>query len=62
MYRQMHEDGEGNLGLKPEDTLIGRSLFAQARRIKGLIDRVSAETLLDYGSGKGRSMIRLLSR
>ncbi len=53
LYRDMHEKGETFLGLSPEKTYSGKSLFPQARRIKRLIDRTKAQTILDYGSGKG---------
>jgi len=54
MYRDMHQRGERFLGLAPEATFTGRSLEKEAPRIKRLIDRTGALTLLDYGSGKGR--------
>lgn len=50
----MHEKGEAFLGLSPEQTYPGRSLLPQAKRIKRLIDRTGARTILDYGSGKGK--------
>lgn len=54
LYRTMHEEGERFLGIAPEDTFPGSSLPPQAERIKRLIKRTGARTLLDYGSGKGR--------
>lgn len=54
MYRQMHQMGEQFLGTPPEDTFPGLSLKPQAGRIKDLIIRTGAQTILDYGCGKGR--------
>jgi hypothetical protein len=53
MYMQLHEHGEQLLGLPPEDTFSGLSLIPQAVRVKALIERTGAYTILDYGSGKG---------
>lgn len=53
MYRSMHTDGEKFLGIPPEETFPGHSLLPQAGRIKEMIMRHGAKTLLDYGSGKG---------
>jgi len=52
-YRQMHEQGEPNLGIAPEDTFPGKSLAPQAGHIRRLIGLTGAATILDYGSGKG---------
>ena len=52
-YRCMHTEGEKFLGLPPERTFPGQSLFAQAGRIKDMILSHSARSVLDYGSGKG---------
>jgi hypothetical protein len=54
LYRAMHENGETFLGIPPADTFPGFSLAPQAERIKHLIERTKALTILDYGSGKGR--------
>ena len=54
MYRQLHEEGEKHLGMPPEKTFNGMSLVPQITRIKGLIERTEARTILDYGSGKGQ--------
>lgn len=54
MYRQMHRQGERFLGTPPEQTFPGFSLDAQIGRIKDLITRTGAQTILDYGCGKGR--------
>jgi len=53
LYRTMHEQGEAFLKMPPEMTFPGSSLPPQAGRIKTLIERTGARTLLDYGSGKG---------
>lgn len=53
MYRQMHEQGEIQSGLPAEQTFNGMSLLPQLARIKSLIARTSANTVLDYGCGKG---------
>lgn len=53
MYREMHFEGEKFLGIPPEKTFPGQSLPPHAYRIKILIDKYGASTLLDYGCGKG---------
>ena len=53
MYRTMHRVGDVAHGLSAEQTFPGRSLPRQAHRIKPLIARTQAKTILDYGSGKG---------
>jgi len=53
-YRDMHLNGERHLGVPAAQTFDGRSLRPQAQRIKTLIDATGAQTLLDYGSGKGQ--------
>jgi len=52
-YAILHANGEKNLDLPPEQTFPGQSLVPQVVRIKRLIDLTDAETILDYGSGKG---------
>ena len=52
-YHCMHTEGEKFLGLPPERTFPGQSLFAQAGRIKDMILRHGARSILDYGAGKG---------
>ncbi len=49
----MHVEGERFLGISAEKTFPGKSLIPQAPRIKTMIARHGAETILDYGSGKG---------
>lgn len=53
-YQYMHEHGEKRLGIPPELTFAGQSLPRQAPYIKQLIRRTAAQSILDYGSGKGR--------
>lgn len=52
-YRDMHLHGARQQGVPASKTFDGRSLKRQAARIKRLIDRTAARTILDYGSGKG---------
>ena len=54
LYRTMHREGEKFLGMQPEDTFPGKSLMPQVHRIKALVDKTGAQTVLDYGSGKGK--------
>ena len=54
LYRRMHEEGERFLHLAPQDTFAGVSLPPQAARVKRLIERAEAQSILDYGAGKGR--------
>lgn len=44
-YRRMHVSGQ--------EIFAGKSVFFAAQRIRALIGRFGARTLLDYGSGKG---------
>lgn len=53
MYRTMHTEGEKFLGIPPEETFLGQSLLPQRGRIKEIIMRHGAKSLLDYGAGKG---------
>jgi hypothetical protein len=52
-YQQMHREGDVRHGLSAAETFNGRSLPRQAQRIRGLIARTGATTILDYGCGKG---------
>lgn len=52
LYRRLHAEGEKHLGLSPERTYPGVSLLPHVRRIKDLIDKTGARTVLDYGCGK----------
>jgi hypothetical protein len=54
LYRRMHLEGERFLSLPPQNVFPGHSLPPQATRIKGLIVRTGAASILDYGSGKGK--------
>jgi hypothetical protein len=53
-YRNLHERGEPLLGLGAEKTFSGQSLMPHVGRIKALLDRTDARTVLDYGCGKGQ--------
>ncbi len=53
LYRRLHREGERRLNLTPEETYPGVSLLPHLQRIKELIVRTGAVTLLDYGCGKG---------
>jgi len=53
LYKQLHVEGIKEKGLLPENTFPGQSLPPQAIKIKRLIDISKAETILDYGAGKG---------
>ncbi len=52
-YRQMHREGDTRHGLSAAETFNGRSLPRQAHRIRALIGKTAAKTILDYGCGKG---------
>lgn len=54
LYRQMHLEGERFLNIPPQDVFPGASLPPQAARIKRLIAKTGAASILDYGSGKGK--------
>jgi len=53
-YQMMHTQGEIHLGIPPDRTFPGQSLPPQAPNIKRLIKATGAQTILDYGCGKGR--------
>jgi hypothetical protein len=53
LYSTLHQEGEQRLGLTAEETYPGVSLLPHLGRIKALIERTGARTLLDYGCGKG---------
>ena len=53
LYRELHTGGEQVLGLTADETYPGISMLPHAKRIKELIDRTGARTVLDYGCGKG---------
>ena len=54
LYRLMHEQGEHFLGVPPAKTFSGESLAPELAHVKRLIARTGAQTILDYGSGKGK--------
>ena len=54
LYRQLHAEGEKNLGLAPENTYPGVSILPHIERIKHLIEETGSDTVLDYGCGKGQ--------
>ena len=53
-YRTLHRDGDPAKGIPAQAMFDGRSLPPQAPRIKALVARTRARTLLDYGCGKAR--------
>jgi hypothetical protein len=57
-YQLMHAEGDARLGIPAALTFAGQSLPPQAGHIKRLIDRTGAQTILDYGSGKGEQYVR----
>ena len=56
-YRAMHREGDVRRGTPAEHTFDGKSLPRQASRIKKMIERSGARTILDYGRGKGRQYL-----
>jgi len=53
LYAQMHEEGEQKIGIKPENTFAGQSLYPHIGRIGAELKASGSKTLLDYGAGKG---------
>jgi len=53
LYRELDTRGERILGLSPDETYPGVSMLPHTKRIKDLIDKTRARTVLDYGCGKG---------
>jgi hypothetical protein len=53
-YSTMHETGDPDKGLRPEDMFDGRSLPQHAEMIQNLIQQSGSRSLLDYGCGKAR--------
>ena len=49
----MHRDGDPKKGIAAQHMFDGRSLPRQAARIKALIAKTGARSILDYGCGKG---------
>jgi hypothetical protein len=54
LYRHMHAVGDERYGVVAADMFPGSSFAPQARRIRAIIERTGARTLLDYGCGKGK--------
>lgn len=52
LYRTMHVEGDASNGLAPDMTFNGISLRPHVNRIRNLIQRFEAESILDYGCGK----------
>ena len=59
MYATLHEQGanktETDNHRPPEETFAGKMLANHAPTIRALLSKTGSKTLLDYGSGKGRS-------
>ena len=52
-YKQLHAEGDANRGLSSGQTYPGVSLLRHCAGIRELVQKTGADTLLDYGSGKG---------
>lgn len=65
LYKEMHEVGDPESGLAPEETFNGKSLVQHAQIIKNVIDRhrvdqnVPVTSVLDYGCGKAQAYEKL---
>lgn len=53
MYETLHNEGEQTEGKTAEETFPGKMLIKHAPFIKDVIDRIGADSILDYGAGKG---------
>jgi len=53
MYERLHQEGEASSKKSGEETFAGKMLIQHAPGIKEMIARTKAETILDYGAGKG---------
>jgi tetratricopeptide (TPR) repeat protein len=53
LYQRLHVAGDPAHGVPAESLFQGTSFAPQAHRIRSLIARTGARTILDYGSGKG---------
>lgn len=53
LYSTMHQEGDPSLGLPPEQTFAGGRLGRLADLVKKLVTMFGAQTVLDYGAGKG---------
>ena len=58
MYETLHEEGETASKKSGQDTFSGKMLIQHAPGIKEMIDCTGAETILDYGAGKGAGYTR----
>ena len=54
LYRTLHVEGERFRGIVPENVFPGKSLPPQAHHVRRLVTETAAQSLLDYGSGKGQ--------
>lgn len=54
LYRQMHEGGAGATNPDDADPFDGRRLAKHSGAVAALIKSTGAETVLDYGAGKGQ--------
>lgn len=59
LYRQMHEGGAGATNPDDTDPFDGRRLAKNSGAVAKLIAGTGAETVLDYGAGKGQGYARL---
>lgn len=53
LYREMHEQGSPSTGRPPEKVFSGKSLRDHIAPVAEMIRASGAETVLDYGAGKG---------
>ena len=62
MYATLHEQGADKAATEdhrpPEQTFAGKMLVNHAPVIKAMVEKTGSQTLLDYGSGKGKSYER----
>jgi len=52
-YQTMHEQGDAETGLAPQDTFNGKTLNSHVEDLHAIISILGSKTLLDYGAGKG---------
>ena len=53
MYERLHQEGEASSKKSGDETFAGKMLIQHAPGIREMIERTKAETILDYGAGKG---------
>lgn len=53
LYQQLHEHGNEQEGIAPQDMFPGESVIHHLAKIKELINKTDTKALLDYGAGKG---------